>query len=166
MAKKYEHLRGKLPAFQQEPSYQAKVDEAKSSYAALDVTELARELSINKKAKRDYESLISEHNLQIEALSQLLVEALPAMNLKAVELDTGEKCSLQDDPYCNIEDRGKLFAWLRRKKMQSIFTVNWQTMNALVRGMLIDGKPQPPGVKMYLKTYAKITGGSQNGDAE
>lgn len=167
MAKgKYAKYRDQLPAkrktFSEEPTYLEKVEKEKAAMMGLDLMDVARKLRSLEVEKDAFEASAKALNPEIDACSQILCDLMRERGMETVELEGGEKCRIADDPYCSIEDRDKLFAWLRRKKMQAIFTVNWQTMNSFVKNLLTEGRPQPPGVKLYIKTYAQVRGGNSN----
>lgn len=153
---KYDKLKGKLPAFQQEPSFQQKVDEAKSQYQALDTPELARTFSSERLKKKQCEAAQAMINVELEALSQLLVENFEASGLAKLSLETGETCFTQTEPYSSVSDQAALLAEIKKQKMQSLLTLAWATMNALNKERLISGKPPLPGTTVFLKTSVRL----------
>lgn len=161
---KYDQLKGKIQPFQQEPEYQAKVDEAKISIQALSTPELARKFAMDRAAKNLYEGSIKTLNIQLEAASQLLCEQLDAEGLQKVQLLTGETCYTQTEPYSSIENRDELIAYLKKKKLTAMLVPQWQTMNAFNKECLLAGKPLLPGTKVFLKTSARLRGGNTQGE--
>ena len=166
---KYRHLRGKLPKFENPPAWQEKVGQAKLDYLKMDTTELGREFANFKNRKNDAEARIKEMNTQIEALSQLIVERLEAGDLEAIELANGIKVGIKDEPYTSIEDQKKFYAWIKKTKQTGLLKINFQTLNAMTKELIITGKKVPPGTKTYMKTSAKVTGiknGEENAEAD
>lgn len=163
--KKYEHLRGKVKPFEEDPKFQQIVDELKPQYLDFDIPELARQLA-DFKAQKDLHKFQAErNNADMVAISQILVELMPMHELKAIDLASGKKCGLQDDVYCKVIDVEKFTAWLKRKKLLSfVRTFNSSRVNMIAKNELIAARPVPPGLDWTLKTYAKITGSGQNGD--
>lgn len=159
---KYSKLRGKLPAFEEDASYQARVNDAKQyllaaeNLEAANVNKLAALFAARKAMKDAHEETISELNVEIEALSQLLVEALEDQNIQKVELASGAVYFLQDTPYPSVKDRDALLDWVKKQKMNSLLTIHYQTLKALTSERLVAGQAPPPGVEVYLKTQARI----------
>lgn len=157
---KYDALRGNLPAFQQEPSFQQKIDEAKNQYQALEQAELARIYNLERQKKRLLEAQVSEINVNLEALSQILLEHFEATGLSNFQLQTGETCFQQTEPYSSVQDQAALIAYVKKQKMQNLLTLAWQTMNAMNKERLVSGKPPLPGTAVFLKTSIRLRGGS------
>lgn len=160
MPGKWNGLKGKLPAFEQEPAWQAKVEEAKSQYVGLDTAELAREFKSQRANKKQREDEVSQINIHLESLSQLLCADLESSQLQKVQLGTGETVYVQVEPYCSVQDRQAVLDWIRKKKLTAMLSVQWQTLNAFVKECLVNGKPAPPGVNVFLKTSARLRGGN------
>jgi phage host-nuclease inhibitor protein Gam len=161
---KWAALKRKVDLWQQPPEYQTKVDEAKGQYVGMEAAELAHRFAHHRNAKSALEEQIKGFNVELEALSQLLVENLESSEIQKVQLTTGETVYIQVEPYCAVQDKEALHAWIKKSKLQSLFTVNFQTMNGLVKEMLMAGKPAPPGVAVFLKTSARVRGGNHNED--
>jgi hypothetical protein len=124
-SKQYRHLRGKIPAFTEEPTYQTLVDEKKLEVlGTLDgedanINRLAAMLvSYERDKKRLYEKYDSETpdaeyeiNLYRNALSQLLVKAFGEQGAEEVRLTTGELVSLDDKAILAIKEKEKATEW-------------------------------------------------------
>jgi hypothetical protein len=166
MAGKYDKLKGKLPAFQQEASFQQKVDEAKSQFVALNAPELARMFNLGRQNKKSLESRVSEVNIELEALSQLLTENFEASGLTKLTLATGETCYTQTEPYSSVQDQQSLLTFIKKQKMSNLLTLAWGTLNALNKERLVAGKPPLPGTVVYLKTAVRLRNGNQGNQSE
>jgi hypothetical protein len=153
-------LKAQLPRFEQPPDYQSKVEEMKNHYHALDASGLAREFSFMRKMKRDLEEQVRDYNVHIEALSQLLVETLEASQLQNIKLLTGETVTVHTEAYPTIQDKTLLLSWVHNSGLEELMTLNFRTLQSLVRERLQQGKDNPPGVQTYCKMSARITGGS------
>lgn len=161
---KYNGLKKMLPKFELEPDFRAKVDEAKKAFIGCDAPEMARAFAITRREKQGLEAQIKMQNVELEALSQLLVENLEDSEVQKIQLATGETVYLQDEPYATVEDRSKVMAWMRSRKLTAMFTVQWQSFNAMVKDMLVQGKPIPPGTKVFMKTSARLRGGNSQSE--
>lgn len=165
MASKWKNLVGKLDPFALEPTYQARIDEEKKSHAALSPSELARKFKITVDEKEQYEQDIKDCNLQIEAISQLIVSALEASDLQSIELESGMKCGLRIEPYVSILDTNEARAlydkFIHSKNMKCLLTLNAQTRNGYVKQLLEAGRPAPAWAKVFIRTSAKLLGKSK-----
>jgi hypothetical protein len=157
---KYDTLKTKLPKFEQEPTFQAKVDEIKSQYQALDAPELARIYSLERRRKKDFEEQIADLDVGLEAISQLLVDQMEAGGLMKFSLASGECCFQQTEPYSSMQDQQALMTWIKKQRLQSLLTLQWQTMNALNKERLVAGKPPLPGTAVFLKTSIRLRNGT------
>jgi hypothetical protein len=164
---KYRHLRGKLPKFENPPAWQEKVMEAKKVYLTLDTTDLGQAMADFKNQKNTLEGQIKNINTVLEALSQLIVDRMEDNDMEAIELANGIKVGIKDEPYTSIEDQKKFYDWIKKTKQQGLLKINYQTLNAITKDLIINGKKNPPGTKTFIKTSAKVTGlKSTNGDNE
>jgi hypothetical protein len=154
-----------LEPFQQPPDFQSRVNERKEEFIGLDAPELTRAFNSARNLKHGHEGVIKAINIELEALSQLLVEHLETATISKLTLDTGETVFTQSEPYCSVEDEVLLRAWIENNGLEELLSINFRTLNALTKERLIDGKAPPSGVKVFLKTSARIHGGS-NGNQE
>jgi len=168
---KWTKLRGKLEVFQNEPEWQQKVDAFKLQFLGTDNTRdaspamLGKEYALRKRKKDELEDKIKALNVELEGLSQIIVEVLEDEEIQKIELASGQTIGISDEPYPWVADRQKFFAFIKRTGQASLLTVHFQTMKALVKGYLEQGKPAPPGIKVYLKTSATLRN-ARNGDGE
>ena len=169
MASKYAHLKSKLPSFEVEPAWQEKIDAFKREYGEnitdANVSVLAVEFAKHKQEKEALEEQISARNVALEAISQMLVERLEADENQNVQLSSGATVFLSYDPYPTVEDKDALLAWIKKKKMNSLLSLNYQTLRGIVgdiyaSGEKIEDATHPvPGVKTFLKVSARIRKG-------
>lgn len=161
---KYDNLKGKLPAFQQEASFQAKVDEAKAKYQTYEAPEMARIFSLARQSKRKLEMEIAEQNIELEALSQMLVEKFEVTGLSKFTLETGETCYQQIEPYSSVQDQALLLVAIKKLKMQKLLSLAWGTMNAINKERLVAGKPPLPGTSVFLKASVRLRGSKESSE--
>lgn len=167
MPGKYSKLRGKLPAFVEESTYQDKINDEKQlilagaeSAEGANVNRLAILFSDAKKIKDQCEEQIAGLNVRIEALSQLLCDALEDQSLEKVTLSSGATGYIQDTPYPVVKDKEAVMAWIKKNKMQSLLGVNYQTLKGITNERLVEGKPLIPGTEVYLKTQFRLRNGN------
>ena len=159
---KYQKLRGKIPRFEEIPPYQQKIDAWKEEFLGTVDTEhanvayMATAFASYKEQKDKLEEKLSGINLSLAALDQVIRELLEAQTLEKVVLQDGGTLYLQDTPYPSIEDKEKWDKWVTKKKMDNLRTIPWQTMKAIVSELLVNGKPAPDGIKVFLKTQVRV----------
>lgn len=162
MAGKYQHLRGKVAPFQLESAYQEKVNATKKEllgadyFEGVNVAKLAAAFATADREKKRLEALISVLNVELTALSQLLVDNLESESQQKVELASGALIYLQDSPYPQVKDKAKLFEWIKKEKLVNLLTAHHQMLKGMCSERLIAGQPPPPGVEVFLKTEARV----------
>lgn len=166
MASKYSKLRDKLPAFQQESSFQQKVDEWKMQYGqnveGLNVSALASHYASLRAEKDSLEEQISNINIGLEALNQLGVIAMQADDLEKVSLSTGATVYLSYDVYPSVKDKEALLTWVKANKMSAQLSLPWQTLRGICNDLSSNGKPLPKGVEAYLRISLRIRNGDKH----
>jgi hypothetical protein len=129
-------------------------------------SELAERIKSLRTSKRDLEASLYETNLHIEATSQVLLEWMEASNLTKIELRSGGLIFIQDEPYCKVSDMDALRKWIKGHKLGNLLSIHWQTLNSMTKDALIDGKPLPSGVEVFMKSSLRLRGGKDsNGEA-
>jgi hypothetical protein len=176
---KYTHLRHKLPAYetsslepglaawyQKVATWKFKFQSGEYANAYMNPATIASEYAERDAKKKALEAEISELNVQLEALSELGVACLEDEGLQKVDLATGGYVSISDRPYTSTEDRAELFKWIKKNKMQSLLTLNYQTLSGMNNDRLIAGKPVIPGTRVFIKTRLTVRGvnGNNGGD--
>jgi hypothetical protein len=160
---KYTKLRGKLPAFPVDKTWQEKINAFKQKFLGTRSAEnanarmLSLQFATREKKKDDLEAAIKKLNVEIEALSQMIVESLEGEQFQQIDLSSGESISIKDTPYSSVIDRKKLFAWIKETHSADLLSVNTQTLNGLNNDRLLAGQPAVPGTKVFMKTRAKVS---------
>lgn len=133
-------------------------------YKGLTAPELAREYKREDDIKDRFEFAVKAQNLRLEALSQLIVEELEGQKVQTIELSSGMKVGLKTEPYVTVlpteEAASGYVKWVHSDEIKNLLTLNAQTRNSLIKGMLEDGNGSkvPAWCKVFLKTSAKLTG--------
>ena len=165
---KYTSFRNKFPAFEQPKDWLDKVNAWKQDFIGTvdgqhaNAAFLARAYADIDAKKKELEERISQYNIELEAISQLGCEALEENGLEKVDLAGGGYVRIDDRPYTSIEDRGAIFAWIKKNKLQDLLSVNYQTLNGMNNERLVSGKSVIPGTKVWIKTKLSVRG--VNGD--
>lgn len=166
MPGKYSHLKGKLTQFTEESDYQQKVNNKKAEILTemkLDGQEasmfnLGDILVRARLRKANLEAEVKAENLIIAAMTQVLVDRLESEDYTSLKLNNGVSLSIKDDVYCSVADKKAFYDWIEETDQMDLLTVNYQTMSALTKGYLTDGKEAPPGVATYFKQGITVRG--------
>lgn len=148
---KYTHLKDKIEAFQLEPKYAEKVQEQKFSYEGFSLLRLGQEYQALRKRKDELAEEEKRLNLEIEAVSQLVLAKFEADDLTKASIEGIGTLSCKDEPYAGVEDKEKLMAWILNGHAE-LLMVSWQQLNSQVKEALIEGEELPPGVKVFMKS--------------
>jgi hypothetical protein len=133
----------------------------------LTPTVMAQEYVKRRKEKDVAEALVSLLNLEIEAISQMLVasqelgeEGWGAYGAadNALRLTTGDGIRLQPEIYPVVSDKAAFRDWcvggpqLASMKLGAKMALPPKDMSDLVKDRLLNGQPEPDGIKVFVKT--------------
>jgi hypothetical protein len=163
---KWSKFKDTLRQYVPEGDWQSKVDEVKLTFQGMDHVYLAKELLVQRHKKREAEAEVKAANVKIEACQQLLIDYMEAGEVEQIRLTDGPVLSIKMEPYCSVKDKPKLNDWVKRSKLTNLFQLNWQTLNGMVKELLIEGKKVPPGVEVFMKKSLGVYGGKHVEDEE
>lgn len=158
---KWSWLRGKFPKFQAEDADHAlriqKAQEAiklelQEAGLPVDLGQLGERYNKERNLKDKKEDELSDINLKIEALTQMVTTEFDQQHITQFRLDNGASISLKDDAYTQVVDKDEWLGWVKETGREHLLSVHYQTMNSLVKEMLEQGVEPPPGLKVFLKT--------------
>lgn len=168
MPGKWSRLKGQVPLAPVEQGWQDKVNAAKSQPKVVETNdgdlqilsppliqlskvEKARRYCELRDQKDRLEDQISDINVSLEALSQLMIAEMENEGTDLFRLDSGDSLSIKDEPYSSVNERPKFIEWINSTNQQDLLSVNYQTMNSMVKNRLEQGLSAPPGIKVFLK---------------
>jgi hypothetical protein len=157
MAGKYAKVVNALPKLAgEEPAYQDKVTVVKLAMIAEPeykpgASAMAKAYAAVRAEKARIEEQLSECNLRLTAIEQLLVDQYELEDTASVRLDTGESISVQVEPYAQVQDREAFRQWCVAEGLEKLMSIPWTTANSLTKQRLVDGLPEPPGVTVFAK---------------
>lgn len=158
---KYAHIIDKLPRFLgTEPKYQEKVEavkqaivkEAKDAGSAVHAIGLSQDYERLRAEIDALEQQLSDSNLQLEAVSQLLVDHFEIEGVQSLRLEDGKSVGVQYEPYAQVKDREAFRLWCISMGLEKSMMLPWQTTNALTKERLLAGESEPDGVTAHAKT--------------
>lgn len=162
-------LRGKYDKPPIEQGYREKQDEFLSTPIAegedaglapnqLDDYGVAKLYYAAKLAKEAAESVARRYELQKDALARLMAERFEEDDKTSTSFTNGGSMRITPDVYPVVKNPQELLEWIKANNMESILTLNYQTMQSLVKERLTNGKSIPNGVDIFLKDKLTITG--------
>lgn len=113
--------------------------------------ELAARYKELRAEKKEDEQQLSDTNLELEAITQMLAARYEEEGLSSVKFAEGGSVSIQPEPYATVEDKDTFHEWCMSEGYKHQMQLSWQTTNALTKKRLIDGLEAPPGVKVFVK---------------
>jgi hypothetical protein len=163
---KYSGFKSQLTKVEVEPDYQSKVnlmkDEVKGELLASGKQVTVKSLGIvyakARAEKARLNALIKAQQIIVEATQQELIEMMESQDYTSVKLEGGVSISIKDDVYSSVKDKPAFMSWISENDMEDLLSVNYQTMNSLVKSRLIDGQPVPAGIEPYFKQSIMIRG--------
>lgn len=108
------------------------------------------------KAKAEDEA--SRQSMLIEGFTRILVQLFEDEGKSSTKFLDGSTVSINPDVYPTVKDKAALKAWIVSEKMEDLLTLNFQTMQSIVKERLTEGKTLPPGIDVFLKDKLSRTG--------
>ena len=106
----------------------------------------------------ELDAKLSVLNVQKNALTYLFTERFEEDYVTSMKFDDGVMLSEAPEPYPNVKDRATLVAWIKSTGQEDLLTLNFQTLASMCKQLLLDGKPIPPGVDIYMKSKLSARG--------
>lgn len=163
---KWSALKDKYPKLPIDADYQAKINlihgtkyKSESMAEGKPLKEFTdSELEAFYNATRDVIEKLAEKvaiaTLELEAATRLFVDRFEDAGVTSMKFDDGYTISISDEPYPTVRDRVAFRAWVKKKKMEDMLTMNYMTMSTLIKerlsGMVKEALPN--GVDIYMKT--------------
>lgn len=155
---KYSKVIDRLPRMAgEEPSYQEKVNAIRSEIVSepdfqLHASTLAKRYVDIRLEKNELEEAMYEVNLRLTAVEQLLVDQYEAEGTTSLKLDSGDNVSVQMEPYAQVVDKEAFRLWCLEEGLANLMTIPWASTNSMTKTRLLEGEPEPPGVKAYARS--------------
>jgi len=140
--------------------YQSRVDEVKPLILAQSKTssELAMVIRELRETKDSLDKELSQVNLKLEAVAQLLIDAYEADDIESIKLGDGVSISVQSEPQIRILDRSLFRQWCIANGFEEEMVLPYQTSNAIVKERLLEGQPEPEGVTTIARHKIVVRG--------
>ena len=154
---RWSELKKTLPPAPADVAYQARVDAVKAALIEKPLMELASTYDQVRAEKEIAEKAIGEMNVQLEALTQLLVERLEDLGLTSIKLETGGSFLVTDTPHASVKDKQRCREWFEAHDQRELLNPHPSTLNALIKSRLEAGEDPDAvaaemGVSIFMKT--------------
>ena len=161
---KYVGVAEHLPrTFGVEPTYQDKIDLVKAELMkepALDSSNaLAREYAGLRDEKDRVQAQLSETELRLKAVEQLLVDKFEADSITSLRTLEGFAISTHLEPRAQVVDKEAFRLWCIANGLERSLQLWPSTMNSLAKERLLAGEPEPDGVQLSSYTVVKLMRG-------
>ena len=154
-------MMGGLPkAAPTDPTFQDKVDRRKGELAGpWKPGALAVEYRAVRRAREELDARVSEINVEIAALEQLIWSSFEDEGISSVRLENGDSVSVQPEPVASVKDHDALRSWAIANGHERQLQLPWVTVNAVAKQRLLDGEPPPDGVELAVRNKTVLRKG-------
>jgi len=163
---KYSHV---LPGLEKKPvddqKYQEKVNQRKAEIVrelaeigeAASAVLFARKYQTARVTRDGIKAQASEAELELEAVSQLLIDQYEEDGTSSVKLADGSTVATQPEPSGVVLDPEVFRLWCIANGLERSLRLAPQSLSALVRERLLNGEPEPDGTKAFVRTKLVYT---------
>lgn len=102
--------------------------------------------------KEKLEAEMYDVNLELTAVEQLLIDQYEVEGTTKVTLETGESIAVQPEPYAQVQNKDEFRQWCLEQGLGNLMSIPWATTNMMTKQRLLEGQPEPPGVKAFIKS--------------
>lgn len=94
---------------------------------------------------------LAEMKLRLMATTLLMCDQLECEGIDAVTLANRDKVRIDVQPHLIVTDAPEFRRWCVGQGLENLMSLPWGTANRLVKQMLIDGLPEPPGASCWAR---------------
>jgi hypothetical protein len=145
------------PAFPNDPSNKMRVRD-------LDTTQLCDLYVRLRKELAEKEVQVSVLETQKAALTYLFTNRFEEVDVTSMKFANGVTLGESVEPLPNVKDSTALKSWIKETGQEDLLTLNYQTLASITKQALLEGKPIPPGVEVFMKQKLTARGLNQKGD--
>lgn len=138
------------------PEYQERVVALRQQIAAdpefrAQATWLAGQYTALRAEQRVIQEQLSDCNLRLEAVSQMMTAQFEVEGSLAVTLESGANIRVQPEPHAIVTDKEVFREWCVEAGLQRLMALPWGAANKLTKDRLLDGLKEPDGVTAYFR---------------
>lgn len=117
----------------------------------LDNTELCEMYTRIRKELDELEAQVSVLETQKAALTYLFTNRFEEDDVTSMKFANGVTLGESVEPLPNVKDRQLLIDWIKSTGQEELLTLNYQTLASITKQALLEGRPLPPGVEVFMK---------------
>lgn len=106
-------------------------------------------------------AVLSEVKLRLSAIMLMMIDQMEAEGESAVALKNGDKISYHTEPHLIVTDKEAFRQWCLSNELEREMVLPWGKANKLVKAMLFDGRPEPPGAVAYARPKVRFSKGEK-----
>lgn len=95
-------------------------------------------------------------NKDIEKMQDEMLGFLKARGVKSIKLVDGRNVISVVSSFIKVDDKDKLYPWLKGKGYEDMFVVNPRTLSGFVNDRIKNNMEVPPGIEQYTKNKISI----------
>ena len=130
----------------------------------LDNTQLCELYVTLRKSIDELEAKLSVLEVQKAALTYLFTNRFEEDDVTSMKFANGVTLGESVEPLPNVKDRTALVNWIKSTGQEELLTINYQTLASITKQALLEGKPIPEGVEVFMKQKLTARGLKQKGE--
>ena len=155
----------KLVKFQEEATWQEKIDEVKKQLLDLDKVGLAERLKATRELKDAAEAEVKGLNVVVEAVSQLMEAILENEGVTSFRPASGVAAgylfSVQIKARVVVTDKAAYHQWIREQGLTEFFDIHSSRTSSMANEALMAGEALPAGLQAYYQASMRMTAPSK-----
>jgi hypothetical protein len=129
-----------------------RVEKLREEYRSMSLAELAKKYTQLRKERDAADQVVKGINEQVDAICSLMEPLYESSGVSALKVRDVGTVSIQLHPHAVVEDREKFRLWCIKAGLERQMTIPWQTADAMTKECLLQGLPEPDGIKAYIRT--------------
>ena len=117
-----------------------------------------------RKTMDELEAKLSVLEIQKAALTYIFTNRFEDDDVTSMKFASGVTLGESVEPLPNVKDRTALVDWIKTTKQEELLTINYQTLASITKQLLLEGKPIPAGVEVFMKQKLTARGLKSKGE--
>ncbi len=102
---------------------------------------------------------LSEIKLRLSAVMLLMVDQFEVEGESGVTLANHDKINIHTEPHLIVTDKEAFREWCINNGLEREMVLPWGKANKMLKLMLLDGRPEPPGASCFARPKVKFSKG-------
>ena len=104
---------------------------------------------------------LSDIKLRLTAVMLLMIDQFEVEGETGLTLTNGDKVRWEPSPHLIVTDKEEFRQWCIKQDLERSMVLPWGTANRLVKEMLINGEPSPPGAECFMRPKVVFSKGDK-----